>query len=122
MLYKDRIKQVQEEVWKSLTSPDCSPLQVDEITALLYSPNPETGLPDSSLGLVLSGKSNSEVQEYVKDRLFIEGNKIYGSSADSADDALESVTPMDLQYGFERKLVANYHLDRFKKLIKKVDK
>lgn len=117
---KDRINQVIQSTKKQYSDDSCFPIEVDDIVALLYAPNPSTGVPDPSLGLVMSGKGDPQLTEYVKDHLFIVGNQVGGSSL-SADEALSDVVPFDFQFGSERQEVAKFYLNKINEYKKSLD-
>lgn len=104
-----RIKEVNRSIRKEYSDPSSQPSEVDEIVGLLYAPNPSTGLPDASLGLVLSGKGDPDLTKYVKDRLFVGNGTVVGVS-ENADDALASIIPFDMQLGSERAELARSYL------------
>lgn len=104
-----RIKEVNRSIHDEYSDTSSQPSEVDEIVGLLYAPNPSTGLPDASLGLVLSGKGDPDLTKYVKDRLFVANGHVVGAS-DNADDALASIIPFDMQLGSERAELARSYL------------
>ena len=104
-----RINEVNRSVHDEYSDTFSQPSEVDEIVGLLYAPNPSTGLPDPSLGLVLSGKGDPDLTKYVKDRLFVANGSVVGSS-ENADDALASIIPFDMQLGSERAELARSYL------------
>lgn len=117
---RDRINQVIQSTKSQYSDDSCNPIEVDDIVALLYAPNPSTGVPDPSLGLVMSGKGDPQLTEYVKDHLFISGNQVVGSSL-SADEALSDVVPFDFQFGSERQEVAKFYLNKINEYKKSLD-
>lgn len=75
----------------------------DEILSMLYAPD-MSGLPDISLGMVLSGKARPELQQFVDANLLRSLEK--GQYSD-ADTALE-LTPMsEFQLGREREIYSS---------------
>lgn len=91
-------------------------VEQDEILALLYAPD-STGLPDCSLGYVMSDKAKPEFKKYVSEHLFIPSSTVPSHGSSDADTALDLIVPFDMQLGHSREMVGNYYLNMIKKAI-----
>lgn len=90
----------------------------DDCLVMLYQPD-EHNMVDCSLSIVMSGKVRPELTDYAKNSLL---KPITENRFASPDDALDSILPMEFQYGNERDFVSNKVLSQFKDYIKAMKK
>lgn len=90
----------------------------DDCLVMLYQPD-EHNMVDCSLSIVMSGHVRPELTEYAKNSLL---KPITENRFESPDDALDSILPMEFQYGNERDFLSNMVLNQFKDYIKAMKK
>lgn len=99
-------------------APLCNPTTKDlgnEIFSILYEPQ-ANGLPDFSLGLVMSGKCRPEIQQFADNTLLQSASQ---NTYIDPDEALDFTPIMEFQLGREREMYAARVSNMFKKYIEK---
>lgn len=85
--------------------------EVDQVTEVIYAPNPVTGLPDGDVSLYLNDKTAPEVKMFIEQKLL--QPLPHRAGAPSDDVAMEMIVPSSAQFGAER----DYYVAKLDKIV-----